>query len=159
MAKPPEQLEVMSAPLSDQQLDWIEAAASQISEDWLRDLIVAMTSIPSPTGEEGPLAEFVVEALRAEGVAARYQPIDDLAGTVVASYGRPGDGPDLLFYAPLDTLTAGLAEEDCPWVGPELRSDMEAVRTEPSAWTTPRSNGLDCSPDAMSRTMDAAASR
>lgn len=126
MAKPPEQLAVTSAPLSDQQQDWIEAAASHISEGWLRDLIVAMTSIPSPTGEEGPLAEFVVEALRSEGVAARYQPIDDLAGNVVASYGRPGDGPDLLLYAPLDTLTVGLAEEDCPWVGPELRPDMVA---------------------------------
>ena len=69
----------------------------------------------------------MVEALSAlRGVAAHYQPIDDLAGNVVASYGRPGDGPDLLLYAPLDTLTSGRAEEDCPWVGSELRPDMEA---------------------------------
>ena len=39
-----------------------------------------------------------------------------------------GDGPDLLLYAPIDTLTAGNADEDVPWVGPELRADMRPER-------------------------------
>ncbi|MCU1489590.1 MAG: deacylase, partial [Acidimicrobiaceae bacterium] len=36
-------------------------------------------------------------------------------------------GPALLLYAPIDTLTTGIAEHDVPGVGPELRPDMVPV--------------------------------
>ncbi len=35
-----------------------------------------------------------------------------------------GSGPDLLLYAPIDTVTTGDPAEDLPWVGNELRADL-----------------------------------
>ena len=110
--------------LSDTQLAWVNAAWSRVSVDALGRLVSDLTSIPSPTGEERELAEFIVEYARASGLSARYQPIDDRQGNAVATYGSPGDGPDLLLYAPIDTLTTGIEEEDVPWVGSSLRLDM-----------------------------------
>jgi acetylornithine deacetylase/succinyl-diaminopimelate desuccinylase-like protein len=111
--------------LSDQRSSWVEAACAQVSPGFLTDLVSDLTSIPSPTGEERALAEFIVDFVGAHGLAARYQPIDAQQGNAVATYGAPGDGPDLLLYAPIDTLTTGLGEEDLPWIGPELRRDMK----------------------------------
>jgi acetylornithine deacetylase/succinyl-diaminopimelate desuccinylase-like protein len=113
------------APMSSAQEAWVEAACSSVTVDALTDLVSDLASIPSPTGEERPLAEFIVEYARGQGLAARYQPIDAKQGNALAWYGGPGDGPDLLLYAPIDTLTTGSAEEDCPWVGSEIRPDME----------------------------------
>ena len=45
-----------------------------------------------------------------------------------------GDGPELLLYAPIDTLTAATPTEDCPWVGPELRADMRAEASRLGSW-------------------------
>jgi acetylornithine deacetylase/succinyl-diaminopimelate desuccinylase-like protein len=39
-----------------------------------------------------------------------------------------------LLYAPIDTLTSGSPDEDCPWVGPELRADMRAEVSNLGSW-------------------------
>jgi acetylornithine deacetylase/succinyl-diaminopimelate desuccinylase-like protein len=110
--------------MSAEQERALEAAWAEISEDTLRDLALSITSIPSPTGEEGALARFLTDYMRSHGLEARYQPIDDLQANAVARHSGSGGGPDLLLYAPIDTLTVGREDEDCPWIGPELRPDM-----------------------------------
>jgi acetylornithine deacetylase/succinyl-diaminopimelate desuccinylase-like protein len=111
-------------PLSDQQRKWYEQAASLVTPDLLREIVVDMTNIPSPTGEERPLAGHLVARGRRTGLDALLQPLDELQANAVLR--RPGDGsgPDLLLYAPIDTHTSGLEDEDLPWVGPGLREDM-----------------------------------
>ncbi|MEU7858295.1 hypothetical protein [Nonomuraea sp. NPDC049141] len=103
---------------------WAEAAWAKIDDKRLTALIAGMVDIPSPTGEEGPLARWLAERLREAGLAGRYQPIDDDQGNAAGRLRGDGTGPDLLLYAPIDTLTVGTEEEDVPQVGPALRDDM-----------------------------------
>ena len=102
----------------------IEAAWAQISADRLTELVVGMVDIPSPTGEEAPLARWLAGELAAAGLRARYQEIDDRQGNAVGRLPGTGGGEDVLLYAPIDTLTVGDEAEDVPWIGPELRPDM-----------------------------------
>ncbi|MFG1687808.1 M20 family metallopeptidase [Nonomuraea sp. NPDC049269] len=103
---------------------WAEAAWAKIDDKRLTALIAGMVDIPSPTGEEGPLARWLAERLREAGLAGRYQPIDDDQGNAAGRLRGDGTGPDLLLYAPIDTLSVGTEEEDVPQVGPVLRDDM-----------------------------------
>ncbi|MEU6751032.1 peptidase dimerization domain-containing protein [Spirillospora sp. NPDC046719] len=103
---------------------WVEAAWKQIDDRRLTDLIAEMVDVPSPTGEEGPLARRLADRLAESGLDGRYQPIDDDQGNATGRLRGDGTGPDLLLYAPIDTLTVGTEEEDVPQVGPELRADM-----------------------------------
>ncbi|MGH3763348.1 hypothetical protein [Actinophytocola sp.] len=115
--------------LSARQRAWVEAAWERIDRDRLADLVVGMVDIPSPTGEEAPLARWLTEQLAQGGLEATYQEIDDRQANAVGRLRGDGSGEDLLLYAPVDTLTVGDAAEDVPWIGPELRTDMrpEAV--------------------------------
>lgn len=102
----------------------VERAWAFVDDRELQDLTAALIDIPSPTGDERAIAEFAAEWLSDHGVTSRYQPIDDRQGNAVGSVGDDGDGPDLLLYAPIDTVTVGSADEDVPGVGPSLRPDM-----------------------------------
>lgn len=84
-----------------------------------------MVSIASPTGEEAGLAQYLAGEMSTVGLKGAVQHVDrtglaNAHGRVVGS----GQGPSLLFYAPIDTVTDGVADADLPWVGPELRPDM-----------------------------------
>ncbi|MER5753686.1 peptidase dimerization domain-containing protein [Streptomyces sp. NPDC002088] len=112
------------SPLSAQQRAWVDAAWKLIEPQRLTELVVGMVNIPSPTGEEADLARWLTGVLAESGLDARYQPIDDRQGNATARLRGDGTGEDLLLYAPIDTLTVGDADEDVPWVGPDLRADM-----------------------------------
>lgn len=119
----------MSAPvrtprLPAEQRAWVEAAWERITPERLTELVVGMVDIPSPTGEEAPLARWLTERLADAGLEAAYQEIDDRQGNAVGRLRGTGGGEDVLLYAPIDTLTVGDADEDVPWIGPELRADM-----------------------------------
>ncbi|WP_236787854.1 M20 family metallopeptidase [Amycolatopsis sp. GM8] len=103
----------------------IDAACAQLSEERLRDLVVGMVGIPSPTGDEAPLAEWLTGTLRDAGLAAETQWIDERQASAIGRLPGEGNGDDVLLYAPIDTLTVGDASEDVPWIGPELRNDMK----------------------------------
>ena len=113
---------------SSQQSQWLKAALANVDIDHLREIIVDMTAIPSPTGEERRLAEHLAMRMRAVGIEATYQPIDEMQGNAIGRRRGAGDGPNLLLYAPIDTHIAGDEIEDCPWIGPVVREDM---RPEP----------------------------
>ncbi|HXJ65748.1 MAG TPA: deacylase [Actinomycetota bacterium] len=130
----PSVLEVSAADLPTEQRSWLDAAWARVDETVLRTLAAEMTSIASPTGEERALAEFLAGRLGRAGLDARYQPIDERQGNAIGRLEGAGDGPDLLLYAPIDTLTAGDADEDVPWIGPELRPDMRAEATFDGNW-------------------------
>ncbi len=95
----------------------------------LRELAVLVTSIPSPTGEERPLAAALAGRLVAAGLDGRLQPLDDMQANAWGRLAGDGSGPSLMLYAPIDTFTVGTEAEDLPWIGERLRPDMrpEAV--------------------------------
>jgi acetylornithine deacetylase/succinyl-diaminopimelate desuccinylase-like protein len=112
--------------LAREQREWVEAAWKLIDPERLTELVVGMIDIPSPTGEEAELARWLTTTLDGAGLEAHYQPIDDRQANAAARLRGDGTGDDLLLYAPIDTLTTGDPDEDVPWVGPELRPDMQA---------------------------------
>ncbi|WP_030263479.1 M20 family metallopeptidase [Streptomyces violens] len=104
---------------------WTEAAWRHITGDRLRELITGLVDIPSPTGDEAPLARHIANTLADAGVTgATVQPLDDRQANAYGRLRGDGTGPDLMLYAPIDTLTVGEESEDVPWIGPELREDM-----------------------------------
>jgi acetylornithine deacetylase/succinyl-diaminopimelate desuccinylase-like protein len=103
---------------------WVAEAWRHVSAGRLRELVVGLVDIPSPTGDEGPLAEHIAGTLSAAGIDAAAQPLDDRQANAWGRLAGDGTGTDLLLYAPIDTLTVGDEAEDVPWIGPELRPDM-----------------------------------
>ncbi|XVQ09799.1 M20 family metallopeptidase [Spirillospora sp. CA-255316] len=112
------------AGLDDRRREWVSAAWKHVTADRLRELVTGLVDVPSPTGDEGPLAGHIAATLTAAGCPARVQPLDDRQANAWARLDGDGTGPDLMLYAPIDTLTVGEESEDVPWIGPELRPDM-----------------------------------
>jgi acetylornithine deacetylase/succinyl-diaminopimelate desuccinylase-like protein len=119
---------VTQLPLTADQREWVERAWAAIDPDRLAKLDLDLTAIPSPTGEERAVAEFLAHYLRTAGFEARYQPIDASQGNAVGRLRGSGDGPELLLYAPTDVAFAATEAEDVPWLGPTIRADL---RPEP----------------------------
>ncbi len=107
--------------------DALDRALAAVDGERVAQLCAALVDIPSPTGEEAPLAEWIADQLRRLGIDSRMQVIDERQANAWAQIGRPGDGPDLLLYAPIDTLTTGNPDEDLPWVGRDLASHAMPV--------------------------------
>lgn len=110
----------------------VQLALSKFDREELRDLIRDMVNIPSPTGDEGPLARMLVDYLSKSCLDAVLQPIDDRQANAVARLrSSTNEGPELLLYAPIDTHLSGEASEDVPWsdssVQP-IRSNVAQVR-------------------------------
>ena len=119
------QIPLERVPLSREQEEWISRAWSQIDEGRLAQLDLRMATIPSPTGREKELAQFLASYLADIGLKSFYQPIDSEQGNAVGRLDGTGDGPELLLYAPIDTAFTGREEEDCPGVGLELSREMK----------------------------------
>lgn len=99
-------------------------AWSHVTPGRLRDLTASLVEVASPTGDEAPLARHIAALLDAGGVPGRLQPLDDRQASAWGRLRGDGTGPDLMLYAPIDTMAAGDESEDLPWVGPWLRPDM-----------------------------------
>jgi acetylornithine deacetylase/succinyl-diaminopimelate desuccinylase-like protein len=125
MAEAVTQVAVEPRPLSAEQQAWVQRAWAEIDDERMRRLLAGMVDIPSPTGEEGPLAEYVAAHLREAGLEGRAQPIDAQQANTVGRLRGAGGGPDLLLYAPLDTDFTGNEQEDCPGVGLTLPRDLQ----------------------------------
>jgi acetylornithine deacetylase len=95
-----------------------DAGLQATLDDALRDELVAMTrelvDIPSPTGEEGPLATYVLERFRDLGLSAELQEVEPGRNNVIARWSGVGDGPSLLFNGHFDTGVSG-REEGLPF--------------------------------------------
>jgi acetylornithine deacetylase/succinyl-diaminopimelate desuccinylase-like protein len=102
----------------------VEAACGQLDRERLRELLTGVVDIASPTGDEAPLAGYLATELARSGVEATTQPLTDRQANAVGRVRGDGTGPDLLLYAPIDTLTTGDPTRDAPLVAGGLRPDM-----------------------------------
>ena len=93
--------------LDERRRDLVAAAWKHVTTARLRELIVGLVNEPSPTGGEGPLAEYIAGTLGAAGITAATQPLDDRQANAWGRLHGDGTGPDLMLYAPIDTLTTG----------------------------------------------------
>lgn len=102
----------------------VEAACAQLTRDRLVALLAGVVDIASPTGEEAELAEYLAAELAASGIEATRQHLTGRQANAVGRVRGDATGPDLLLYAPIDTLTTGDPAEDAPVVGPRPRPDL-----------------------------------
>ena len=105
-----------------------ERACSMICPDRLVRNLIRLVDVPSPTGEEGPLARTIVAMLDELDIDGKEQPIvgeqSNAIGTIRCKHAA--EVPRLLLYSPIDTVTSSDAGEDLPWAGPEMRPEMLA---------------------------------
>jgi succinyl-diaminopimelate desuccinylase len=101
-------------------------AFERVRQDRLAEALARIIDIPSPTGEEGPLAREIVSLLRQCGVAAKEQVVQGAQSNAVGVLRGTGNGHSLLLYSPIDTVTSNDSSEDLPWAGQTLRRDMTA---------------------------------
>ncbi|PKO58967.1 MAG: acetylornithine deacetylase [Betaproteobacteria bacterium HGW-Betaproteobacteria-19] len=112
------------APLSAEPMQWYEQACARIDPARLQRLLFSLTDIHSPTGAARAASEFMAGTLASAGLQARYQPMTETSGNVLAEYRGSGGGATLLLYAPIDThLECDDAER--AWTGGEDSIDMQ----------------------------------
>ena len=115
------------AALDDRQRERYAAELpGHFDRDWILRELARIVDIPSPTGEERPLAEYLVHLMRDAGLKAWVQPIDALSANAVGELGD-GDGPSIMLFAPLDSAFSGVEAEEVPWAGAALRPDQKPV--------------------------------
>ena len=120
----PTDVAVKQAPLSAEQQEWLGRAYAALDEERMRRFGVDIVSIHSPTGFEREASQWMAEQMRALGMDAFYQEMDENTGNAVGYYRGSGGGPQMLLYAPIDTHLDIVDEYDLPWVGPAYRADM-----------------------------------
>ncbi len=116
-------LPVIEAELGDQRQAWFDAVCARLDPARLKTLLARLTDIHSPTGAARDAAVFMAEYLRGQGMTARYLPMTEGSGNVLAEARGSGDGASVLLYAPIDTHLEG-GEADAPWVGPQGFPDL-----------------------------------
>jgi hypothetical protein len=66
-----------------ERLRLVERAWSHVNPSKLADTLTAMVEIPSPVGEERPLAEWLVDRMTASGLDVQYQPLSETSGNAI----------------------------------------------------------------------------
>lgn len=110
--------------LTSEQEAVLADARGRIDRDRLAERLRTIVDIPSPTGEELPLARHLAAELESIGCQASVQPIDDRQGNALGRLAGSGGGAELLLYAPIDTAFSGNVDEDEPWLGRRPRPDL-----------------------------------
>jgi acetylornithine deacetylase/succinyl-diaminopimelate desuccinylase-like protein len=84
----------------------------RIDQDRLVRWAIEAVSIPSFTGSEQAMAEFVRETLAELGLAVQWQQVEDGRANVLGTWAGSGDGPALMFNGHTDTSYSGRE----PWL-------------------------------------------
>jgi acetylornithine deacetylase/succinyl-diaminopimelate desuccinylase-like protein len=91
-------------------------AAAHISADNVRDLLIDLVDIASPTGQEIGVAHYLVARMKKAGLATDLQMVDPGRPNAVGHLRGRGDGLNLLFTGHMDTSYSG-DEEHLSGVG------------------------------------------
>ncbi|QLQ09296.1 MAG: deacylase [Nocardioidaceae bacterium] len=97
-----------------------------VDRELLLDTVTGIVGVPSPTGAEAAVAQWISATMSHPRLRTQVQHLDELQANAVAVLPGTGNGESVLLYAPIDTFTAGVAELDVPWAAPDLRPDMVA---------------------------------
>lgn len=106
-----------------------ERVFAQIDESEACQLALDLCAVPSPTGEEGPVAELMLDWLSRQGLRTVRQEVEDGRLNAVGILGGTGRGSSLMFNGHLDTGT------------PMRHEDIVGVVPKPAALMTPYRDG------------------
>jgi acetylornithine deacetylase/succinyl-diaminopimelate desuccinylase-like protein len=85
-------------------------AAARITPEGVRDLLVELVNIPSATGSEIGVAQYLVERMRKSGLDTDLPLVDAGRPNAVGHRRGRGDGLNLLFTGHMDTSYSGTEE-------------------------------------------------
>lgn len=89
----------------------IARAGELITAEAVRDVLIDMVNIRSPTGGELPMAEYMVGRMRKAGLDAELQFVSEGRPNAVGHVRGSGDGLNLLFTGHMDTSYDGTEED------------------------------------------------
>ena len=81
--------------------------AAYITAENVRDLLIDLVDIPSTTGKEIQVAQYLVERMRKAGMETDLQLVDENRPNAVGHWRGRGDGLNLLFTGHMDTSYSG----------------------------------------------------
>jgi acetylornithine deacetylase/succinyl-diaminopimelate desuccinylase-like protein len=84
-------------------------AVPVIDRERVAELSLGMTAIPSATGTERPVVDWIGERLEAHGAEVRVVAFEPNRANLVATRFGTGGGPSLLLYSPIDTAFGSIA--------------------------------------------------
>jgi acetylornithine deacetylase len=84
-----------------------ERIAAEVREDEIVAMACDVINIPSPTGEELQMAEYMRSALQRLGLNVTWQEVEDSRANVVARWIGSGGGKNLMFNGHMDTSNTG----------------------------------------------------
>jgi acetylornithine deacetylase len=84
-----------------------ERVARHITVDAVRETLMEMVDIASPTGREGALAEYIVRRLRDAGYQGHLQEVSEGRPNAIGVRPGTGDGINLIFTGHMDTSYDG----------------------------------------------------
>jgi len=87
--------------------DLVEKILTQVKEDEIVAMARDVINIPSPTGEELQMAQYMHNALRELGLQVTWQEVEEGRANVVGRWTGSGSGKNLMFNGHMDTSNTG----------------------------------------------------
>ena len=84
-----------------------EKIIAEVREDEIIAMACDVINIPSPTGEELQMAQYMHNALQSLGLNVTWQEVEDSRANVVARWCGSGGGKNLMFNGHMDTSNTG----------------------------------------------------
>ena len=88
----------------------IEKIVGEVREDEIVTMARDVINIPSPTGEELQMAQYMQQALQQLGLTVTWQEVEEGRANVVGRWGGSGGGKNLMFNGHMDTSNTGREE-------------------------------------------------
>lgn len=87
--------------------DLVEKILAQVKEDEIVDMARDVINIPSPTGEELQMAQYMQRVLQELGLQVTWQEVEEGRANVVGRWIGSGGGKNLMFNGHMDTSNTG----------------------------------------------------
>jgi len=85
----------------------VEKIVAQVREDEIVEMSRDVINIPSPTGEELQMAQYMQKTLQDLGLFVTWQEVEDNRANVVGRWQGSGGGKNLMFNGHMDTSNTG----------------------------------------------------
>ncbi len=106
------------------------ASRPLMDREAIAETCLALTAIPSPTGHERKIAEWIAARLVRAGIDARAESFGNDRANLVARRPGTGGGAELLLYSPIDTAFSAAGDtthEAAAGQSPAFRSGSTRV--------------------------------
>ena len=115
----------------------VERILAEVREDEIVSMASDVINIPSPTGEELQMAQYMQSTLQKIGLDVTWQEVEESRANVVGRWKGTGAGKNLMFNGHMDTSNTGREEF---LTGRHIAAALTSIvtsATDRSAWRVP----------------------